>query len=228
MERLVGVDVAHSGQNTLIEKDAFQTAFSSPHPGDKILKRNFKRFGTEITDLVTGVHLPQRETSKKSEFPNIAKTELLGSVVKKQDEMRMLVARNFRADPEKPSRHFEMEKKRPVFSHDDQYLSSPAHGRDSPSGQSPEIFRRRRSEEFRKNAVGGGDPESDDPRSQARGHGFNFGEFGHRDIVSDFRTRSHIPELVRSRDAPSRRQMKTGGFFETPEKRSGQCLFNHE
>ena len=101
-------------------------------------------------------------------------------------------------EPEELPGHFQMEQESPVPRLDDQDLPSPAHGRDPGAPKPGEVPRKGGLQELRKGAIHQGDPQSDDPRPQADGHGFDLGKLGHEGGGLFRRPAAGVPSRRRS------------------------------
>jgi hypothetical protein len=186
MEGFVGVDISHSGQHPLIEEHAFHPPPAGGQPGREILPGDFQGFGAEAGDLPAGRDLAGRKTPHEAEFSDVPKTQFLGRIRKRKDEMGVFVARSVRPKPKKLAGHFQMKQEGPGFRFDDQNLAPPAHGRDPSPAERPKLLRRRRPQKLGQRTCGLGNLPADDSRPQTGGDGFDFGKFGHAGILSVF------------------------------------------
>jgi len=90
-ENFVGIDVADSGDRSLVEKNGLDAPFPSGKDGREFLEPDFERLGTESGQFPATDGGIAVDKDAEAEFPDVVETQFVGAVPEPQDKARMLV-----------------------------------------------------------------------------------------------------------------------------------------
>lgn len=183
-EYLIRVDIPDSGDDRLVEEQAFQATLPVSYDLVKGVEIKVQRLRAKVPQLIAARRLGSRERTEEPELPDISKAQLVSLPPKAEDEVSVFVGPLLRREEKELPCHFEMEKETPVaFAVDKDHFSPPPKSEDLPAIQFSKVGIPSSSQELGEKELGGLDLEPLESRGKAPDNRFDLWQFRHVPIV---------------------------------------------
>jgi hypothetical protein len=185
-ERLVGVDVAHTGDAGLVEEQALDPAATGPEDVPELGRSDLEGLGAEAGQLAAGALRLALETEQEAELADVAEADLVPPVLEADDQPDVLVARRPLGREQELPGHLQMENERPgALALDEEHLAPAPDAEDAAAAQGLERFPAARPEERTVQELDPGDRPAVEARLERPRDGLDLRQFGHAAILAN-------------------------------------------